>query len=160
MRTYLAAILIASTIPGFAFAQIEPLGGLTSGARIRITAPSVSESERIGRLDSVGPDSIQFRPDSRPFTRSVSIASVRTIEVSRGMRTRKSEYALVGALAGAVIGYISSNHGGQGIGTGRNDPGQNALVGAVAGVGIGGALGWWYGGKRKVENWQLVDKML
>lgn len=158
MRTYLTAILIASTIPGFAFAQIEPVGSLTPGAKIRINAPSVSESERIGRFDSVGSDSIRFRPDSRSFTRSVSIASVRTIEVSRGMRTRKSEYALVGALAGAVIGYISSNHGGQGIGTGRNDPGQNALAGAVAGVAMGGALGWWYGGKKKVENWQLVDK--
>lgn len=61
-------------------------------------------------------------------------------------------------VAGAVIGFISSNHEGQGLGTGQTDASQNAIVGGVAGVAIGGALGWWYGGKKKVERWHPVDR--
>jgi hypothetical protein len=84
--------------------------------------------------------------------------SVSTLEVSRATRTRRSEYVVIGAIVGGVIGYISSNHKGQGIGTGNNESSQNALVGGVAGVAIGGGLGWWFGGKKKVDVWHPVDR--
>jgi hypothetical protein len=158
MRIYPSAILLASIIPCFAFAQNESLSSLERGARIRVTALALSESERVGRLDSVSADSIRFRPDSHPVTRSVSLGSLHSVEVSRGTRTRRSEYIVGGVIVGGVIGYISSNHGGQGIGTGNADPSQNAATGAIAGVAIGGALGWWLGGKRKVESWRPVDR--
>jgi len=158
MRTYVSAILLTSIIPCLAFAQGAPLSSLERGAKIRLTAATVPESERVGRLDSISADSIQFRPDSRPVTRSVSLKSVRSLEVSRGTSTRRSEYAAVGAIVGGVIGYIASNHNGQGLGTGKTDASQNALVGGIAGVAIGGGLGLWYGGKKKVEAWHPVDR--
>jgi hypothetical protein len=157
MRTHIAAILLTSIIPCLAFAQGGPLSSLERGARIRLTAASIPEPERVGRLDSISADNVHFRPDSHPVTRSVSLKSVRTLEVSRGIRSRGSEYALAGALLGGVIGYISSNHNGQGLGTGKTDSSQNAVVGGIAGVAIGGGLGWWFGGKRKVEAWHPVD---
>jgi hypothetical protein len=140
------------------FGQGEPLSSLEQGARIRLTAETVPESERVGRLVSISVDSIQFRPDSHPGTRSISLKSVRTLEVSRETRTRRSEYATVAAIVGGVIGYVASNHNGQGLGTGKTDASQNALVGGIAGVALGGGLGWWYGGKKKVENWHPVDR--
>lgn len=158
MRTYLPAILIAGIIPCVAFAQSESLSSLEPGAKIRVTSVALSETERIGRFESFTSDSIRFRPDLHPVSRSVSLESVRALEVSRLTRTRKSEFTVVGAIVGGVIGYISSNHSGQGIGTGNNDPSQNAATGAVAGVAIGGALGWWLGGKRKVETWRPVAR--
>jgi outer membrane lipoprotein SlyB len=158
MRIYTSAILLASIVPCFAFAQSESLSSLERGARIRVTALALSETERIGRLESISADSIRFRPDAHPASRSVSLGSVHAVEVSRGTRTRRSEYTGVGVLIGGVIGYISSNHGGQGIGTGNADASQNAVTGAIAGVAIGGALGWWLGGKKKVEDWRPVDR--
>jgi hypothetical protein len=158
VRPYLSVILLTSIIPCLAFAQGEPLSSLERGAKIRLTAATVPESERIGRLDSISPDSIQFRPDSHPVTRSLALKSVRTLEVSRGTRTRRSEYAMWGAIVGGVVGYIASNHNGQGLGTGKTDASQNALVGGIAGVALGGGLGWWYGGKKKVEAWHPVDR--
>jgi len=158
MRAYVSAVLLTSFIPCLAFAQREPLSSLERGARIRLTAATVPDAERIGRLSSISADSIQFRPDSHPVTRSLSLKSVSTLEVSRGTRTRRSEYALVTALVGGVIGYVASNHNGQGLGTGKTDASQNAMVGGIAGVALGGGLGWWYGGKRKTENWRPVDR--
>ena len=158
MRAYVSAILLSSIISRLVFAQGELLSNLERGAKIRLTAATVPESERIGRLGSVSADSIQCRPDSHPVTRSLSLKSVRAIEVSRETGTRRSDYAVVGAIAGAVIGYIASNHGGQGVGTGKTDASQNALVGGIAGVAIGGGLGWWYGSKKKVETWHPVDR--
>lgn len=157
MRPFISAILLTSIIPCFALAQGEPLSTLERGTRIRLTAATVPESERIGRLHSVSADSIHFLPDSHPITRSVSLKNVHTLEVSRSTRSRSSEYAVLGALAGGVIGFISSNHNGQGIGTGKTDASQNAIVGGFAGVAIGGVAGWWYGGKKKVDEWQIVD---
>ena len=158
MRIYPSAILLTSILPCVAFAQNESLSSLERGAKIRVTALALSESERVGRLDSVSADSIRFRPDSHPVTRSISLVSVRALEVSRRTGTRRSEYTVAGVIVGGIIGYISSNHGGQGIGTGKTDASQNAASGAIAGVAIGGALGWWLGGKKKVESWRPVDR--
>jgi outer membrane lipoprotein SlyB len=158
MRIYSSAILLASIIPCVAFPQNESLSRLERGAKIRVTALALSETDRIGRLESISADSIRFRPDSHPVTRSISLGSVHSVEVSRGTSTRRSEYTGVGVVVGGVIGYISSNHGGQGVGTGNSGASQNAVTGAIAGVAIGGALGWWMGGKKKVENWRPVDR--
>jgi hypothetical protein len=158
MRIYPSAILLASVIPCVSFAQNESVSSLERGAKIRVTSVALSETQRVGRLDSINADSIRFRPDSDPVSRSVSLESVRVLEVSRLTGTRRSEYTLIGVIVGGIIGYISSNHGGQGIGTGNNDPSQNAATGAVAGVAIGGALGWWMGGKKKVESWRPVAR--
>jgi hypothetical protein len=158
MRIYPSAILLASIIPCVSFAQSESLSSLERGAKIRVTSVALSQTERIGRLESISADSIRFRPDLYPVSRSLSLKSVQVVEVSRLAGTRRSEYTIIGVIVGGVIGYISSNHSGQGIGTGNNDPSQNAATGAVAGVAIGGALGWWLGGKKKVESWRLVDR--
>ncbi len=158
MRTYMSVVLVTSIIPSLALAQREPISGLERGAKIRITAPTVLKSESIGWLDSITADSIQFRPDSHRTTRSVSLASVRTLEVSQNTGTRASKYAVAGGIVAGIVGFIGSNHEGQGLGTGKTGAAQNALVGGIAGVAIGGAIGWWYGGKKKVESWRPVDR--
>jgi hypothetical protein len=156
VRAIVLTLLLASTVPSLVLAQIQPFTSVERGSKIRLTSEAVPQSESVARFESVSGDSIHFRPLSHPVTRSVSLSSVRSIEVSRISGTRRSEYVTLLAIAGGVIGYISSNHNGTGIGTGHNASSQNAMVGAVAGVAIGGALGWWYGGKRKVETWYPV----
>ena len=158
MRALFSAILLSSIVPCFVFAQSEPIASLERGAKIRLAAATIPESERIGKLDSVSPDSIHFRPDSHPITRSLSLKNVTTLEVRRDAGSRRSEYAWIGALAGGVLGYVSSNHNGQGLGTGKTSSGQNAVVGGLAGLTIGGGLGFWYGGKKKVSIWRPVDR--
>jgi hypothetical protein len=158
MRAHISAILLISIIPCFALAQSEPIASLERGAKIRLAAATIPESERIGKLDSVSPDSIHFRPDSHPITRSLSLKNVTTLEVRRETGSRKGDYALIGAIAGGILGYISSNHNGQGLGTGKASSGQNAVVGGLAGLTIGGGLGYWYGGKKKVAAWRPVDR--
>ena len=157
MRLHPSAILLASIVPCLAMAQGAPLSTLERGAKIRLTAATVPESEKVGRFQAVTTDTIEFRPDAHPVTRFVMLKDVRTLEVSRSTRTRSAEYATLGAAAGVLIGFISSNHNGTGIGTGKNDASDNAIVGGIAGLAIGGALGWWYGGKKKIDEWQIVD---
>ena len=158
MRPHVSAILLSCLIPGLAFAQGEPISKLERGARIRIDSEMLPESEKLGRFVSVSADTVRFRPDEHPVTRSVLLGSIRSIEVSRQTGTRRGEYAVLGALVSGVVGYFASNHNGQGIGTGKTDASQNAIVGGLAGAAIGGALGWWYGGKKKVEAWRPVDR--
>jgi hypothetical protein len=150
------AVLITLILPFAAFAQGDPLTSIERGSRIRVTAATVPDSEKIGRLDSIRENSISFRPDSHLVLRTVPLGEVRAVEVSMGIRTHKAEYAAVTAIVGAVIGFISSNHNGTGLGTGQTDASQNAIVGGVAGAAIGGALGWWIGAKKKSEDWRLV----
>jgi hypothetical protein len=158
MRVSVSVILLALLSPTIVLAQRESLASLEPGARIRVTAATVAESERIGQLTSASPDSIYYRPDSRPVIRSLALQNLGALEVRRNTGTRSGEYAAILALAGGVIGYVSSNHNGTGLGTGKTEAGQNAVVGGIAGAVIGGALGWWYGGKKKVEEWRSVDR--
>ena len=158
VRSTALALLLASTVPSLMLAQSQSITSVERGSKIRLTSEAVPPAESIGRLESVSGDTIRFRPLSHPVTRSVSLTSVRSLEVSRISGTRRSEYVTLLAIAGGVIGYVSSNHNGTGIGTGHNASSQNAIVGGVAGVAIGSALGWWYGGKKKVEAWYPVGQ--
>ena len=93
MRTYVSAILVSCLIPGFAFAQGEPISKLERGAKIRINCATLPESEKLGRFDSINADTVRFRPDQHPVTRSVLLGNISSIEVSRQIGTRRSEYA-------------------------------------------------------------------
>lgn len=138
------------------FSQV-PLAALERGGRIRVTAPTISDSERIARFSATSNDTIEFRSESRPVTRSLRLRDVKSLEVSSGVRTRSRQFASIGVIAGGILGYVSSNHNGSGIGTGRNRASENAITGAVAGTVIGGFAGWYLGRNRKSEEWRPVD---
>ena len=155
---FAASILSASVAWGRA-ALAQEVSSLTAGARVRVTRLSTGMDE--GRFVALTPDSLTFaaRDGSR---RAVALQDMALLELADGFRTRAQEFAIGGALGGAVIGgalgalavrrqnaaprefpqLASADAGGL----------AGALVGAVGG-GVAGAL---VGRYLKTDRWKSV----
>ena len=142
------------------------LKSVTPGDRVRVTAPQffqkikISKSSRkiarvVGTVMAANADTLFLKVDNQyePMIISVPFASLKRLEVSRGKKSKIGSGAgvgfLVGAIAGAGIGYIVDEKG--------NDlrPEHAALLvagpGAILGILIGAGIGSSMRGDRWVE---------
>ncbi len=142
------------------------LESLLPGNRVRVTAPQffqkikISKSSRkiarvVGTVIAAKADTLFLKVDNQPepLIMSVPFASLRKLEVSRGKKSKIGSGAgvgfLIGAIAGAAIGYIADEEG--------NDfpPEHAALLvagpGAILGILIGAGIGSSMRGDRWVE---------
>jgi len=148
-----AVISAAGAVP--IGAQRAPMLGV--GARVRLAAPLIDDSETTGKILSATGDTIQFRSDSRPVTRTLARADLTSLEVSAGWDTHRGRDALYGLVlgggAGAIAGALSYK---KQVGscywlceTRSGDAAAGGIVGGLAGALIGAVVG----GYDRTERW-------
>jgi hypothetical protein len=106
MRIVIALLLFVCFAPRPIVAQETP-SSLAVGTSVRISAPSLGDEPRPASIVASTPDTLVVRPTgARDFTVTIARADITRIEVVTGHRPRKGRFALVGLVAGTVVGGI------------------------------------------------------
>jgi len=125
------------------------------GARVRISAPTINVNRFVGTVVKLNTDTLFLSLTNQTAPQAISFISVKSLEVSRGRKSKRGQGALIGLALGAGIGYLSAS-------SGANNP-QAAEpkdfyyktripAFALYGSGIGALIGW----ATKVERWQAI----
>jgi len=132
-------LLAAAATPGAAQLQT----GLTPGARVRLITPRLEASQQTVTVVSSSSDSVHFRSQSHPVTRSLPLSQINAVEVrSYGERPFLRNMFIGGAVgtgvgaALAFLAYEECDNCWYPTSRGRDTAG-GALLGGLAGV-IGG----------------------
>lgn len=104
-RTILAVALLLAA-PVDLVAQREPV--VAPGDRVRVSAGGVFPGRLVGTVMSLTPDTFVLEIEGRSQPLALPLASLETLQVSRGRKSHWPEGAVIGALAGAGIGTIVS----------------------------------------------------
>lgn len=137
---------------------------LGAGVRVRLTTPVLQADQQMGNVVSATSDTIVFRSDTNPITRSIPVADISSIEISGGRETHRGRDALYGLVigggAGAILGAASYK---------KPDPrtcwfmcetrSGDALAGGIAGGLVGTLVGAFIVGSfDKSERWIPLKK--
>ncbi len=98
---FVLALALLSATHAFA-QQVE----LVEGARVRLVSSSLQANHQVARIVSAGNDSIVFRSEGFPVTRSLARSEIERIDVSQGSHRQTGRGALIGLGVGAVGGAI------------------------------------------------------
>jgi hypothetical protein len=154
----LIAVAFLAASASTVVAQTPP--HLETGARVRLVAPAIPAGEQIVRIEGTTNDTLVFRSERYPVTRSLALSEISSVDVSLGQRRRTARGAIMGlgtgVVVGAVVGYMTF------------EPCEGFCMfepttasGNAAWVGLGGGLlglvaGTTIGFLTKSERWQRV----
>src|SRR5687767_15287993 len=134
---------------------------LESGARARLVTPSLPAGQQIVQIEATANDTVVFRSERYPVTRSLALSEISAVDVSLGQRRRTLRGAGIGLAAGATIGAVA------GYATyepcngwcffGPSSPEGAAAWGGAAGGVLGLVAGTTIGFLMKSEKWQRVQ---
>ena len=110
--TTLCAVALMTPVPGLSqMSPVEDPRVVDAGSRVRIAAPVFGGKKQVASVVSVTGDSLVLRQGASTTYLAVAKSDITALEVSRGTYTRKGKGGLwgllVGAGAGAAIGYVS-----------------------------------------------------
>jgi hypothetical protein len=150
------AVLVASGSGAVAQAP----AGLENGARVRLVAPAIPVGEQIVRIEKTANDTLVFRSERNPVTRSVALSEITSVDVSLGQRRRTARGALIGlgtgVLAGAIAGYATFEPCEGWCMFAPTTAGGSAAWGGLGGGLLGLVAGTTIGFLTKSERWQRV----
>lgn len=154
-----AALAIAISHPSLA----QDASVLGAGTRVRLTSPALDSSVQIGRVVSATRDTISFRSDANPVTRTLAVKDLSSIEISGGMETHRGRDALyglaIGGGAGAILGAATYKKP-QNCFIFCDTRGFDAAAGALSGGLVGTLVGAFIvGGFDKTERWVPLRKI-
>jgi hypothetical protein len=125
---------------------------LSSGQRVRITAPSLGLKKEVATVSEVRGDTIVLSSPSGSQT--IAIENITGLDVSTGARTEIVRFGLIGFAAGATVGAI--------VGVAAHEPSDlftpaatGAVVGAVYGA-VGLLAGGLIGSLQRTDRWRAV----
>jgi hypothetical protein len=155
------AALLALAAPLALRAQDASLLG--AGMRVRVVTPALEADQQVGKVVTATSDTIVFRSDANPITRSIRVADIASIDVSGGMQTHRGRDALyglaIGGGAGAIAGALSYKKPAPGCWifceTRSGDTAAGALLGGLAGTFIGAFV---VGSLDRTERWIPLRK--
>ncbi|UCC84509.1 MAG: hypothetical protein JSW46_06165 [Gemmatimonadota bacterium] len=133
------------------FAQQEP--PVAPGDRVRVTAPTIDPDTFVGTVVAMGADACVLEVEGHAGPLPLPLASVTSLEVSRGQKSRTLWGAgiglVAGGAAGAAIGSASSR--------GDEWSGLGTLAYAAGGAWLGLLFGAAIGAVIRTERWEVVD---
>lgn len=156
IRCAILVVLIAA--PSLKAQDASVLG---VGTRVRVSSASL-DGPQTGKIVSATRDTISFRGDVTPVTRTLAVSDISSIEISSGMETHRLDYALYGLAIGAPVGAL--------IGSATykkpkvcdfmcSSRGENTAGGGIAGGLIGSLVGAFVvGSMNKSERWVPLRK--
>jgi hypothetical protein len=156
-----AAALLSSIAPALRAQDVTLLG---AGTRVRLVTPVLDVAQQEGTVIAATRDSITFRADTYPVTRSLAVADLTTIEISGGMQTHRGRDALyglaIGGTAGALVGAATYKKPKQCFWF-CDTRSSDAIAGAVAGGLLGTLAGAFiFANFDKTERWVPLRKQM
>ncbi len=156
-----AGLLVAAlavAVPSNLYSQDEPQ--VIPGDRVRVLAPSVSPDRLVGTMLAMDPDSCVLDVEGRYKPVAVPLASLTSLQVSRGKRSLAGPGAVVGMLTGGIAGVSLALSACKVEGACRsNGEDKTVVVALVLGVGgaaLGAGVGALLGAFKKVDRWEEV----
>ena len=148
---------VAVILPARVIAQDNALG---EGARARLVSASLQEDQQIVRIISTSNDTVVFRSETYPVTRSLPLAEIQRVEVSSGLHrntARGAVYGLfAGGIAGAIIGAVTYTPCEGWCIMVPNSSGEAAAFGAAVFGAVGLVAGTIVGGLTQTEEWHAL----
>jgi hypothetical protein len=148
MATGVAVMLASVAVEAQQVAPASPVM-VATGSRVRLwqQVGAGLSVPVVGRITQLGADSVAMQADGLAHPVGVARPRIRRIELSAGEGSGSRAHsvwtgAIVGALGGAVLGVIAGNVAN-----------RNAPKFAVAGFGLGGAVGAGLGATAPSEGW-------
>lgn len=133
------------------------------GARVRVRAPSVSRDRLVGTVLEMGADTCVLEVENWADPLALPLASLETLEVSRGTKSNAGTGALIGGLAGGVLGLalgvvVAAEAADEGAPQmwGLVEEPYDALAVAAIGVGAGAYVGLGIGAGKRSDRWEEV----
>lgn len=161
MRSVLSvlfAFTILSSAPSAAVGQQSV--DLESGVRARLVSATLPPEQQVVRIVSTTRDTVVFRSERYPVTRSLAVSEISAVDVSLGQRRQTARGAGIGLLSGVVIGAVA------GYATfepcegwclfGPSTRSGSVALSATAGGLLGLVAGTTIGFLRKTEKWKRV----
>lgn len=158
---FAAALLACAAAPALRAQDPSLLG---AGTRVKLVTPALDVAQQTGTVVAATRDTITFRSDAFPVTRSFAVSDLSSIEISSGKETHRGRDALyglaIGGAGGALLGVASYK---------KPDPqtcwffcetrSGDAIAGAVLGGLTGTLVGAFIVGSRdKTERWVPLRK--
>lgn len=152
VTTFLAACSLLTVVPSVQAQVVPP--EVPTGSRVRVKTATVPDVWQTGTLTSWRQDSLDLGIDGG-WHRTIPLPDLVAIEISRGSKSNTGKGALIGGIAGAVIGVASS------IAVAIADPVEGAGFGeyAVYSLGVtaaGAGIGALIGSLARSERWEAV----
>jgi len=157
-----SSILIAVAVLGASVSSVDAQtpARLESGARVRLVAPAIPVGEQIVRIEGTANDTLVFRSERYPVTRSLALSEISSVDVSLGQRRRTARGALIGlgtgVMAGAIVGYMTFEPCEGWCMFEPTTAGGSAAWGGLGGGLLGLVAGTTIGFLTKTERWQRV----
>jgi hypothetical protein len=123
------------------------------GDRVRVSAPSVSDTRIRGTLVALDEETLIVAPEGKTPQIEMSRSQVTRLQVSRGKRS----HWVAGAVTGVVGGLaLTASYCGSGGALGGGCSGDDALGVAAFFCGIGAAGGALVGAVVRTDRWEMV----
>jgi hypothetical protein len=107
MRSFSLVFIAVAILAGGGSTAIAQQGvQLESGARVRHVSSKLPAEQQVVRIVSTVNDTVVFRPERYPGTRSLSLSEISAVDVSDGQRRNMLRGAMIGLAAGAGVGAI------------------------------------------------------
>ena len=138
----------------------QSLPRLESGARARLVTPTLPAEQQIVQIEATTNDTVVFRSENYPVTRSLALSEISAVDVSVGHRRETARGAMIGLgtgiALGAIAGYASYEPCEGFCILGPETRGQSAAWGGIAGGVLGLVAGTTIGFLTRSEKWQRV----
>jgi hypothetical protein len=157
-----SSILVGLTIVSLSGSSVvaQTPARLESGARARIVTPTLPAEQQIVQIEAAANDTIVFRSEKYPVTRSLALSEISALDVSVGHRRQTARGAIIGLgtgiALGAIAGYATYEPCEGFCILGPQTQGQGAAWGGIAGGVLGLVAGTTIGFLTKSEKWQRV----
>jgi hypothetical protein len=156
----LAALLVVAA-PELRAQDASALG---AGVRVRLVTPTIEANQQMGKVVTATSDTIVFRSDANPITRSIPVADIASLDISGGMQTHRGRDALYGLLigggAGAIAGAASYKKPAPGCWVFCETRSADTFAGGLAGGLVGTLIGAFVVGSfDKTERWIPLRRM-
>jgi hypothetical protein len=157
----LRSLFLMSALGQLAAGQaIAQQAALAEGARVRLVTTALPADHQVARIVSADNDSIVFRSDAYPVTRSLALSQIDRIDVSEGRHRQAGSGAMIGlgigAIGGGILGAASFSPCNDGWCIGPQTRTGNTALGAALFGALGGLTGAIIGSFYQRENWKSV----
>jgi hypothetical protein len=159
MRSFTRILIAGGILSGVGSSAIAQQGvQLDSGARVRLVSPKLPAEQQVVRILSTANDTVVFRSERYPVTRSLALGEISAVDVSIGQRRNTLRGAMIGLAAGAsvgaIVGYTTYTPCNGFCVFGPSSPAGGAGWGGAAGGVMGLLAGTTIGFFMKTEKWR------